>query len=57
MIPTLTTDRLILTAPDATDFDAFARLWTLPEIYEFILGEPRSREESWRGFLVNFGAE
>lgn len=55
-IPNLTTERLILSAPQSADFDAFARLWTLPEIYHYILGEPRSRADSWRAYLTNFGA-
>jgi len=55
MIPKIKTDRLILAPPTAEDFEAFARLWTLPEVYHYILGSPRPKAQSWAAFLGLFG--
>lgn len=55
MIPEIKTDRLVLAAPTAADFEAFARLWTLPEVYHYILGAPRPKAQSWASFLALFG--
>lgn len=55
MIPEIQTERLVLTAPKAEDFDAFARLWQLPEVYQYILDEPRPTAQSWSAYLVLHG--
>lgn len=54
--PQLSTDRLILRPIRMEDFIWYAEFWTKPEIVEFIGGEPRTTEESWMRFLMNFGS-
>lgn len=56
MFPEIQTERLVLATPTAKDFEAFARLWTLPEVYHYILGTPRPTAQSWAAFLVLFGS-
>jgi RimJ/RimL family protein N-acetyltransferase len=53
--PTLTTDRLTLSAHTAADYDAFAALWADPEVVRFISGKPSTPEESWTRLLRNIG--
>jgi ribosomal-protein-alanine N-acetyltransferase len=53
MIPTLETERLVLRAPEARDFDAFAAFFTT-ERSRFV-GGPRSRGLSWRSFAAVIG--
>jgi RimJ/RimL family protein N-acetyltransferase len=38
------------------DFPWYAEFWTKPEIVEFIGGSPRSIDQSWMRFLMNFGS-
>lgn len=56
MIPRIETERLVLVPPTREDFDALARLWSLPEVYRFIWGEARPKPQLWSAFLANIGA-
>jgi len=56
MTPEIETERLVLAAPRGDDFNAVARLVNLPEVYQFIWGEPRSKAQLWTAFLANIGA-
>ena len=55
MAPTLTTDRLLITALSLDHWEAFAAAWADPQMTEFIGGEPRTRNESWGKFLQGIG--
>lgn len=55
MVPTLTTDRLILRPYRDGDFDAYATMWADPVVVRYIGGTPTSREDSWSRFLRNVG--
>ena len=55
MIPTLTTERLVLRPYRDEDFDAFAAMWSEAGVVQFVGGKPFSREDSWNRFLRNFG--
>lgn len=46
-IPTLTTARLTLAAPQLSDFDESAAMWMEPEVYRYVGGRAATREESW----------
>ena len=50
MIPTLSTDRLILRPHRAEDYEPFAAMMAEPQVAEFITfnGKPQTRGESWR---------
>lgn len=50
MIPTLETERLILRAHRAEDFEPFAAMMAEPAVARFITltGQPQTRDESWR---------
>lgn len=54
-IPELKTERLVLAPPVLDDFEAIARLWSLPDVYRFIGGEPRPRDICWTKFQSNIG--
>jgi len=53
--PILETERVILRADSAEDFEAFAALWADPGVTRFIGGKPFTRGESWTRFLRNAG--
>ena len=53
-IPTLETERLILRAAIAADFDAFADIWADGDRSKFI-GGPLVRNKAWRTFAADFG--
>lgn len=53
MIPTLTTERLILRAPQASDFEAHVA-FVLHENSRWI-GGPGTRDTAWRGFCASIG--
>jgi len=55
LIPTLTTDRLILRPYRPDDFEAYARIWAEPEVTRFIGGRPLTREAAWVRFLRQIG--
>jgi RimJ/RimL family protein N-acetyltransferase len=55
-IPQLETPRLRLRALAGTDFDAYAAMWTEPEVVRFIGGAPLTREAAWSRFLRQMGA-
>ena len=56
MIPQIETERLELVPPARADFEALARLWSLPEVYRFIGGAARPKAQLWSAFLANIGA-
>lgn len=56
MVDKIQTDRLTLVPPMQVDFEAISRLWTLPEVYQFIGGQPRPKDQLWAAFLANVGA-
>jgi len=56
MIPQIETERLVLVPPARADFEALARLWSLPEVYRFIGGTARPKARLWAAFLANIGA-
>lgn len=51
MIPTLTTDRLLLRAHRVDDFAALAKMWADPRVTEYITGRPSTAELSWARLL------
>ncbi|WP_295809557.1 GNAT family N-acetyltransferase [uncultured Nitratireductor sp.] len=53
--PVLETERLVMRAHSIGHFDAFARLWSLPEATRFTSGKPLSREEAWRRLAMHRG--
>ncbi len=53
MIPTVETDRLILRAPQESDFDAHAEFMASDRA-KFI-GGPQDRYQAWRGFTSTIG--
>lgn len=57
MIPTLTTDRLILRAHRPEDFEPFAAMMAEPQVARFITfnGEPQTPAESWRVLAAIIG--
>jgi len=54
-IPTLETDRLVLRAHRADDFDAFAAMWADPRVAQYVGGMPASREASWSKLMRLMG--
>jgi RimJ/RimL family protein N-acetyltransferase len=54
-IPLVETERLILRDHRLADFEAYAAMWSNPDVYRFIGGKARSREESWIRFLRHAG--
>lgn len=52
-IPTLTTDRLILRAPEARDFPPFAAFYAGPRSH--FVGGPLTRELAWRMLAMEIG--
>lgn len=55
MIPTLSTDRLILRAIKAGDWEPYAAMWADPRVTEFIGGQPRPRDVAWPKFVQSAG--
>ncbi|MEC9246967.1 MAG: GNAT family N-acetyltransferase, partial [Pseudomonadota bacterium] len=53
--PVLETERLVLRAHSIADFDAFARLWSLPEATRFTSGKPLTGEDAWRRLAMHRG--
>ncbi|MCR4266372.1 GNAT family N-acetyltransferase [Nitratireductor sp. ZSWI3] len=54
-IPVLETERLILRAHEIADLDAFAMLWSDPQVTRFTSGAPLSREDAWRRLAMHSG--
>lgn len=54
-IPTLFTERLVLSGHRREDFDDFAAMWAEPEVTRYITGHALSREECWGRFLRAVG--
>ena len=52
LAPTLTTERLIITAITMEHWEPYAAAWADPRMTEFIGGKPRTRTESWGKFLA-----
>lgn len=57
MIPTLTTDRLILRPHGAADFEPYAAMMAEPGVARFLTidGQPQSRGDAWRGLAAVIG--
>lgn len=53
--PTLTTDRMILTALSLDHWPAYAAMWADPRTTQFIGGKPRTYTESWGKFSASAG--
>lgn len=53
--PTLTTDRMILTALSMAHWEEYAAAWADPKMTAFIGGKPRTRQESWVKFTQAAG--
>ena len=51
MIPTLTTERLLLRAHRLDDFAALAHMWADPRVTQYITGHPSTGEASWARLL------
>lgn len=51
IIPTLTTERLILRAHRLEEFEDYADFWKQEGLMRFVGGEPPSREQTWARFL------
>lgn len=49
--PTLTTERLVLDAHRADDFEAYQAMWAEPAVYRYIGGAPSPRDEVWARLL------
>ncbi|MEO1659995.1 MAG: GNAT family N-acetyltransferase [Pseudomonadota bacterium] len=54
--PTILTARLKLTAPQPSDYDAFAQMWADRDVVRFIGGEPRNPQDAWLTLMRNAGA-
>ena len=54
-IPTINTSRITLRGMRTEDFARFAEIWATPEVVTHILGQPRSKGQSWDAFLRNAG--
>jgi RimJ/RimL family protein N-acetyltransferase len=54
-IPVLRTERLILREHRASDFDAYAALWSNEDVIRYIRGRPLDRQESWGRILRSRG--
>ncbi|EKF19208.1 GNAT family N-acetyltransferase [Nitratireductor pacificus] len=55
LTPVLETERLVLRAHRIEDLDAFAEMWTHPEVARFTSGQPLSREDAWRRLVGHRG--
>lgn len=55
MIPTLSTDRLILRAITMDDWEPYAAMWADPRVTAFIGGTPRPRNVAWPKFVQSTG--
>jgi RimJ/RimL family protein N-acetyltransferase len=53
-VPTVATERLLLRAHRAADFDAYAAMWSDPAVVRHI-GPPARRDEVWTRFLKSRG--
>lgn len=53
--PNLESERLRLRAHRIEDFDASFAMWTDPEVYRAIVGEPSTRQQSWSRLLTYAG--
>lgn len=55
-IPRLTTDRLLLRALEARDFDAYAVMMADPDVVRYLGdGQPLGRADAWRQFAFIIG--
>ena len=53
--PTIRTERLVLRALTADDFNDVHRIWSDPENVHFITGKPSTEAESWRRIINSAG--
>ena len=55
MIPTLQTERLILRALRAEDFEEYARFMADPDVMRYLSGDPLSCSDAWRSLAAVMG--
>ncbi|HUO94044.1 MAG TPA: GNAT family N-acetyltransferase [Rhizomicrobium sp.] len=55
MIPQIETERLVLRAWKAEDFEAYARFMADPEVTRYLTGEPMARNDAWRNMAMVVG--
>lgn len=53
--PTILTERLVLSAPQASDFEDFAAMWADEDVVRYIGGQVRDRQDSWLTLLRHNG--
>lgn len=53
--PVLSTDRLVLSPPQLSDFPHALRLWSEPAVTRYIGGKPRTETEVWDALLKKSG--
>lgn len=46
-VPVIETERAILRGHKVEDLDAYAAIWTDPDVVRFTIGKPLSRDEAW----------
>ncbi|MFK7881086.1 GNAT family N-acetyltransferase; N-acetyltransferase [Roseobacter sp.] len=54
-IPTINTSRLTLRGMRPEDFSRFAEIWAMPEVVQYINGDPWPRSKAWAAFLRHAG--
>jgi RimJ/RimL family protein N-acetyltransferase len=54
-VPEIETERLILRAWRADDFDAFASFMADEETVKYVAGQPLSRPDAWRSLATMIG--
>ena len=55
MIPRLETERLVMRAPGAQDFEAFAAMMAKPDVARYIALAPMTRADAWRALSSGLG--
>jgi RimJ/RimL family protein N-acetyltransferase len=55
MIPRLETERLVLREWRHNDLDAFAAIYSEPDVTRYLSGDPLTRQESWRNMATAAG--
>lgn len=55
MVPEITTPRLRLRAHQPQDLDPAARLWAMPAIYRYTIGEASDRSRTWGRLMIYRG--
>ena len=53
--PTIVTERLILSAPQASDYEEFAATWADKDVVKYVGGQVRDPQDSWLTLMRNAG--